>query len=1116
MRYVILFLIFISAFPSLAAQPGSGSIGNSQTICYGYSPERLYFVESPSGGMAPYTYRWQRSNDGASWNDITGTTASRTTYSPPVLARTTYFRCRVTDASNNQIVTNTVTITVTTSLDPGAIQGDQTVYSGVAPSAFQESRPASGGSGSYSYQWQSSLNGQNWININEATASVYTPGASISDRWFRRVTSDGLCGISPSNAVKISINQITLFTTEIPYIINNEDVHYDLGTEFQVIIDGFITKVRLYADEREAGDHVIRLWVDKGSGFSLLAGPFSWTFQGGITGWREFELPAPVRVEGNQDYRYMISISNVDGNFYYSQSRNYFVPALTNDYIRYTIGRHITPADQIPFFDYYESMYFRDIVFIPFSPGSAGASQTVCYNSTPATLSETASPEGGMGDYLYQWQSSSDSITWIDVTGATGPFYTPPQMIENTYFRRMVSSGNMTVACPPVLISVFPQVGTAQLIGNLTIYENSATNFSVTVSGGKPPYTVTYSVNGTPQPPVTDYTSGEGISTGILNSGTYTYSLISVSDSHGCQAGDLGSSITVTASGTYTPSVVTGKALVLINANSPNFQDYANYIKPYLLNFGIPFDEYDNPVHTGHPPFNNYALIIFGHANVYSSYSYPVTDIINALNGGTGLYSFDPVLFLNTIGTISSDIADISLSANQISINNTSHFITEYHQSDQYDLPLTNGTTPFSNNYEIITLREPMPVTQATVLTNGSTLATLADGGSSAAILETSDDGTGRVVKWNTYNWMYENYLGPVFGMDDIVWRSIVWAARKPFVMQGIPPMITMRVDDVDGDGSEVIDNFRWIEISNEFDLIPWCGTFNDNIPASYVSKLKSLLDNNQATASPHAFDYETFIYFNHYIENNFSAANNVIRARDYFISNQLPLSKYVASHYYELDLDALEEMHNMGIEFIATHMPFSSPYHDWWLESGPYRTNRDVFERSSSTLPVYYADFISEGGYEFFNCVTEIRDDDGYEWVPRNDDIINSVAQGVRQLTRAMTSMVLPTLFTHQQNLGITESNWREILRQIHAAMERFEPQYKSMDYAAQYIRARNNLIITNVTDETNIVNITFTGQNDMNTKCYLFTESGSAITHKLVTLPSISSGSLTVSTSK
>ena len=169
----------------MAAQLASGSIGNSQTICYGYAPAGLYFIESPSGGMAPYTYRWQRSNDGTTWNDITGTSGSRITFSPPVLARTTFFRCRISDALSNQATSNTVTITVATGLDPGAIQGNQTVYSGTSPSTLQEFRPASGGSGSYTYQWQSSSDGQTWAEIDGADENMYTPSALISDRWFR-------------------------------------------------------------------------------------------------------------------------------------------------------------------------------------------------------------------------------------------------------------------------------------------------------------------------------------------------------------------------------------------------------------------------------------------------------------------------------------------------------------------------------------------------------------------------------------------------------------------------------------------------------------------------------------------------------------------------------------------------------------------------------------------------------------------------------------------------------------------------------------------------------------------------------------------------------------------
>ena len=38
--------------------------------------------------------------------------------------------------------------------------------------------------------------------------------------------------------------------------------------------------------------------------------------------------------------------------------------------------------------------------------------------------------------------------------------------------------------------------------------------------------------------------------------------------------------------------------------------------------------------------------------------------------------------------------------------------------------------------------------------------------------------------------------FGQFQGIDDLVWRGIVWAARKPFVMRGMPPFISMRVDD--------------------------------------------------------------------------------------------------------------------------------------------------------------------------------------------------------------------------------------------------------------------------------------------------------------------------------
>ena len=86
---------------------------------------------------------------------------------------------------------------------------------------------------------------------------------------------------------------------------------------------------------------------------------------------------------------------------------------------------------------------------------------------------------------------------------------------------------------------------------------------------------------------------------------------------------------------------------------------------------------------------------------------------------------------------------------------------------------------------------------------------------------------------------------------------------RKPFVMQGLPPMITMRVDDVDGTRSYYLDNLRWLEISNEYGFIPWCVTFIDNVGTGFFTKLSELVNAGRATAIPHALTYDNFIYCN-------------------------------------------------------------------------------------------------------------------------------------------------------------------------------------------------------------------------------------------------------------
>jgi hypothetical protein len=707
----------------------------------------------------------------------------------------------------------------------------------------------------------------------------------------------------------------------------------------------------------------------------------------------------------------------------------------------------------------------------------------------PDALTQLTAPTGGSGTYTFQWQSSANNTTWTNISGAVNQGYSPSALTASTYFRRTVSSGTYTpVYSASILITVAPQITLAQLHDNVTIANNASANLNVTVTGGSSPFTINYTRNEEAQTAINNYTSGANISTGALTTGTYTYTLTSVTDAIGCASQNLGTSIVVTVTDQQATNN-SNKALVIVNSGSANYQDYVTYIKPYLDNFGIPYDEC-NINSTSLPQLTDYAILIFGHKNVYSS-GYPISQIEASISNGVGLYSFDPHLFDYASG-FNTLISQRFVNSNQINISNTSQYITQHHVPDTFN--------PTSN---VVKLSSNWNVSQTSTLVNGTELANMSSGSQSIPLLQISNYGAGRIVKWCGYDWVFDNILGPVYGMDDLIWRGIVWAARKPFAMQGLPPMFTFRVDDVTGAGFGTTD-FSWVGICNQYGIIPWMGTFNDYIYEDQLPVMKNYLDNNLATAAPHAFWWNDFIYYNHDNITPFDVAARTKKSLDFYAQYGFKVSKYLVPHYYEISAAALPQLHAAGIEFLGIHMLPDHPYYtSAWINCGPYRINRNGLD--DEARPVYYGANVNFSGIDFFNCITEIRDDGGYEWSPDNN-IDSTAARGIRHLKRAFDSMVLSTLFTHEYYFEtMSISNFREIIRIITSNLSMYNPEYKTIDYAVQYIRAKNNIKITGTVETSSSVEISYSGSNDLDTKCYLFTEQNGVISYSFVQLPQI-----------
>lgn len=538
-------------------------------------------------------------------------------------------------------------------------------------------------------------------------------------------------------------------------------------------------------------------------------------------------------------------------------------------------------------------------------------------------------------------------------------------------------------------------------------------------------------------------------------------------------------------------------ALVLVNSTSTNYGDFQHYIQPYLDNFGVPYTVLDIASSSVGPNVGEYSVIIVGHRSIDPNKAYldstEEANITAAVNNGTGFVNFDNDL--STTGNLSryqfvQNIFGFSYGApsDESGVNFTaaSNFIKSSHQVgeliDTYTMHMAGIIVP--NNVTVLARSGNQP------------------------FLSVTTAGQGRAVQWGTYDWMAVSVKGPVYGLDDLVWRSIVWAARKPFVMKGLPNFLTMRVDDGLGP-------FWWIDIANEFGLKPWAGLFMSDISDQDATHLSSLVRGGQATASIHAFSDDTFFYYNYGSRRDWpdqTMSNYFSQGTQWHTSRNIPISKFVLPHFYEFGTNVFGGLSNWGVEFIGTVQDPGKPYPSPWIIGGPYRLYEPP-QSSDSEDPFTYADFIKipnhpEFNGRFFNCVTEIRDDAGYEWYPDND-VSGSIGRGTRQIKRAFDSMVLATLFTHEYYIeSITQQNWRAILQGIITNLASYNPIFTTMDYACQYLRAMYTTDVTDSTHDTDLYLVRFTvvGQSDIATQFFLFTGEGDSISSVMIPVPSFS----------
>jgi len=191
-----------------------GTISNpTQTINYNTAPALLTATSPTGGSCGSYSYQWYSSPNNSTYSSISGATSA--SYQPPAITSTTYYKRQTICGSSDAYTTNVATITVYPQLIPGNVYlnghpgvNNETIISG-HNSGLMVLTGVSGGSGTYTYQWQSSPDNVHWTTISGATGTSYTsPGLTATTYYNVAVNSNGV--LLNSNSFEVIVNPVVI------------------------------------------------------------------------------------------------------------------------------------------------------------------------------------------------------------------------------------------------------------------------------------------------------------------------------------------------------------------------------------------------------------------------------------------------------------------------------------------------------------------------------------------------------------------------------------------------------------------------------------------------------------------------------------------------------------------------------------------------------------------------------------------------------------------------------------------------------------------------------------------------------------------------------------------
>ena len=349
-----------------------GSIENDTSICSGSNVNVLEVTPATGSNIS---YQWISSVDkGVSWVVASGNSIAKN-YTTPALTDTTWYKRVAITPSCGQDSSNVIHVSVI-ARPLVTIGHDTTICSGNAVLPFTE---LTGGTGSYTYQWQFSANNITFAELSGATNSSYQSPIILITTYFRRIDKSVNCMVTSDTIV---VNTTTGVVAGSIQSINPSICYNTIPPQSIINVNA----------------------ASNGSG-----GNGSITYQ-----WQQ----SPDGINWN-------GILGANGLNYTEVN-----PLLATTYYRRKVGMGLGNCDTS------YTVPVKINVYAALGVGSIGKDTSICSGTTGNMLE--LSPATG-SNISYQWVSSVDKgASWVVASGnSTAKGYTTPALTDTTWYRRV-------------------------------------------------------------------------------------------------------------------------------------------------------------------------------------------------------------------------------------------------------------------------------------------------------------------------------------------------------------------------------------------------------------------------------------------------------------------------------------------------------------------------------------------------------------------------------------------------------------------------------------------------------------------------------------------------------